>query len=52
MFAIISFVIFVGEELKEFGFIREKCEKNFESHCCKQFDQKEQRAFTFTKISK
>ena len=27
MFAVISFVIFVGEELKEFGFMREECEK-------------------------
>jgi len=25
-------VIFVGEELTEFGFIREECEKNFENH--------------------
>jgi len=32
MFAITSFAIFVGEELKEFGFTREECEKNFENH--------------------
>jgi len=28
----LSFVIFVGEELAEFGFVREECEKNFENH--------------------
>jgi len=27
-----SFVIFVGEELTVFGFIREECDKNFENH--------------------
>jgi len=31
----LSFVIFVGEELAEFGFVREECEKNFENHCSK-----------------
>jgi len=29
---VLSFVIFVGEELTEFGFVREDCEKNFENH--------------------
>jgi len=28
----LSFVIFVVEELTEFGFIRGECEKNFENH--------------------
>jgi len=28
----LSFVIFVGEELTVFGFVREECEKNFENH--------------------
>jgi len=28
----LSFVIFVGEELTEFGFVREECEKNLENH--------------------
>jgi len=28
----LSFVIFAGEELTEFGFVREECEKNFENH--------------------
>jgi len=28
----LSFGIFVGEELIEFGFVREECEKNFENH--------------------
>jgi len=25
--------MFVWEELTEFGFVREECEKNFENHC-------------------
>jgi len=28
----LSFVILVGEELAEFRFVREECEKNFENH--------------------
>jgi len=36
----LSFVIFVGEESAEFGFVREECEKNFENHCFKQFNVK------------
>jgi len=28
----LSFVIFAGEELTEFVFVREECEKNFENH--------------------
>ena len=31
-FVQLSFVIFVGEELTVFGFVREECEKNFENH--------------------
>jgi len=32
----LSFEIFDGEELTVFGFIREKCEKDFENHWSKQ----------------
>jgi len=28
----LSFMILVGEELTEFGFVREECENNFENH--------------------
>jgi len=31
----LSYVIFFGEELTQFGFVREECEKNFENHCSK-----------------
>jgi len=27
-------VVFVGEELILFGFVREEYEKNYENHCC------------------
>jgi len=30
-------VIFIGEELTEFRFVREECEKNFENHWSKYF---------------
>jgi len=33
-FSQLSLVVFVGEELTLFGFVREECEKNFENHCC------------------
>jgi len=36
----LSFVIFAGEELAEFGFVREECEKNFENHWLRQFKHK------------
>ena len=32
IFAIILFVIFIGEELTVFGFVREEYEKNFDNH--------------------
>jgi len=32
-FSQLSLVIFVGEELTVFGFVREECEKNFENYC-------------------
>jgi len=34
----LSFVIFVGKELTEFGFIREECEKNFENLWARLFE--------------
>jgi len=31
----LTFVIFVGEELAEIGFVRQECQNNFENHCSK-----------------
>jgi len=44
----LSFVIFVGEELTEFVFVREECEKNFENHWSGPFIQTFIRAFRVT----
>jgi len=37
IFLQLLFVIFVGKELAEIGFVRGKCEKNFENHCVSHF---------------
>ena len=33
----LSFVIFVGEELTEIGFVKGECEKNFDNHCTRVY---------------
>ena len=38
-FSQLSLVIFVGEELTVFGFVREECEKNFENHWSSVFNK-------------
>jgi len=47
----LSFVMFVGEELTEFRFVREECEKNFENHWSRQGARSQENNFGIAKIA-